>query len=67
VAIVGAKQDRRLSRENLEALYAAAREPKELLWTEGGHIGAGRSDIIAGLLERLLPRLTETADGGPAG
>lgn len=67
VVIVGAKQDRRLRRDNLEALYAAAREPKELLWTEGGHVGPGRTDIIADLLERLLPRLSETADGPPGG
>jgi len=38
VVIIGARDDERLPEPMVEALYAAAGEPKALLWTEGGHV-----------------------------
>lgn len=38
VVIIGARDDARLPEMMVNALHAAAGEPKELLWTEGGHV-----------------------------
>jgi len=38
VVIIGARDDARLPEMMVKALHAAAGEPKELLWTEGGHV-----------------------------
>jgi dienelactone hydrolase len=38
VVIIGARDDARLPEAMVEALYAAAGDPKELLWTDGGHV-----------------------------
>ena len=50
VLIIGARNDERTSAGQTEALFAAAREPKSLRWTEGRHIEPGRSEIVADLL-----------------
>ncbi len=50
VLIIGARNDERTPAGQIEALFAAAREPKSLRWTEGRHIEPGRSEIIADLL-----------------
>jgi dienelactone hydrolase len=50
VVIVGAREDERTPAGQAELLYALARQPKCLRWTEGAHIEPGRSEIIAGLL-----------------
>ena len=51
VLIVGARDDERTPAGQTEVLYEAAREPKMLRWTEGEHLGPGRSDIIDALLQ----------------
>lgn len=50
VVIVGARGDRRTPEEQTRELYAAAREPKTLYWTEGGHVNPARGDIIDDLV-----------------
>ncbi len=50
VVIVGARGDRRTPESQTRELYAAAREPKTLYWTEGGHVGPARGDIIDDLV-----------------
>jgi pimeloyl-ACP methyl ester carboxylesterase len=50
VLIIGARDDERTPAGQTEALFAAAREPKTLRWTEGRHIEPGRSEIVADLL-----------------
>jgi fermentation-respiration switch protein FrsA (DUF1100 family) len=55
--IIGAKDDERLPRPMVERLYAAAGEPKELIWTEGGHINPGQPEIVRQLLEIVRGRI----------
>ena len=50
VLIIGARNDERTPAGQTEALFAAAREPKSLRWSEGRHIEPGRSEIVADLL-----------------
>lgn len=50
VVIIGARNDERTPVAQTNALYAAAREPKLLLWTQGRHVDPDRSDVIAELL-----------------
>jgi pimeloyl-ACP methyl ester carboxylesterase len=50
VLIIGARNDERTNAGQTEALFAAAREPKTLRWTEGQHIEPGRSKIVTDLL-----------------
>jgi len=62
VLIIGARDDERTPAGQTEALFAAAREPKTLRWTEGQHIEPGRSEIVADLLriaDEELPFDTE--------
>jgi dienelactone hydrolase len=50
VLVIGARDDERTPAGQTEALFAAAREPKTLRWTEGRHIEPGRSEIVTDLL-----------------
>ncbi len=50
VVIIGARDDARLPALMVEALYAAAGEPKTLLWTEGGHVDR-RPEIVQQILD----------------
>jgi len=60
VVIVGARDDARLPEEFVEQLYAAAGEPKELIWTEGGHVDR-RPENVRRLLEIVRARVLENA------
>lgn len=61
VVIVGATEDERTPPAQTEALYAAARQPKLMRWTEGGHVQPRRTEIVAELLriaDDVLPFVT---------
>ena len=58
VIVVGATEDERTPEGQIEALFAAAGEPKTLRWTAGNHVQPNRPEIIAALLriaEEELP------------
>lgn len=55
--VIGAKNDERLPRSMVERLYAAAGEPKELIWTEGGHINPDHPEVVRQLLEIVRSRI----------
>jgi dienelactone hydrolase len=57
VIIVGARDDEQMTRESVEELYAAARTPKELQWSEGGHVRPHRTDIVRQLLAMVRERI----------
>jgi fermentation-respiration switch protein FrsA (DUF1100 family) len=57
VVIVGAQDDERVPRACTELLYAAAREPRELLWTQGGHVDTDKLRIAHELVELVLARV----------
>jgi hypothetical protein len=50
VVIVGARGDHRTPEAQTRALYAAARDPKRLYWTEGGHVDPARREVIEDLV-----------------
>jgi dienelactone hydrolase len=54
--VIGAREDRRLPPSLVERLHAAAGEPKELIWTEGGHIDR-RPEAVQRLLDTVRSRL----------
>lgn len=58
VVIIGAREDRRLPAHLVEKLHAAAGEPKELIWTDGGHVDR-RPEAVRGLLGMVRARLGE--------
>jgi dienelactone hydrolase len=55
--VIGAQDDERLPRRLVERLYAAAGQPKELIWTKGGHINPDRPEIVRQLLEVVRSRI----------
>lgn len=58
--MVNAAGDERLPRESIEALYRAARQPKELVWMTGGHVHAD-SATIRTLVEIVIVRVRAPA------
>jgi dienelactone hydrolase len=56
VVIIGAREDRRLPVALVERLYAAAGEPKELIWMEGGHVDR-RPEAVQLLLDTVRSRM----------
>ena len=63
VVIIGARDDEQLPEHKVAKLYAAANEPKELLWTDGGHVDPRRADIVRALLEIVHERVDRPRSG----
>lgn len=55
--MVNTADDERLPRAGIESLFAAAREPKQLIWTHGMHVHAD-SAAVAPLVKIVLERIT---------
>lgn len=51
--MIAARQDMLLPVENVEELYARADEPKEIIWTESGHVRSKNTDLIADIIGQL--------------
>jgi len=58
--IIGARADEQMAPAQVEKLYSAANEPKELLWSEGGHVRTDRVEIVRQLLGMVRTRIQET-------
>lgn len=54
--MVSATQDERMPRDEVEALYHSARQPKESIWMTGGHVH-GDLPTIRRLVAIVLPRV----------
>ena len=54
--MVNARGDERLPRSAVDALYASAREPKELIWMSGGHVHGDKETI-----QRLVAIVSRSA------
>ena len=61
--MVNAESDERLPRECIEKLYAAAGEPREILWRPGQHVEPDRRRIVQDLIDLVLARVHETDAG----
>lgn len=60
LGMINGSQDEQIPRENVESLYNAAREPKNLVWLESRHVNPRDVDLtrtIIRLLKRELMRL----------
>lgn len=51
VVLVNAREDRRLPMRSVLALQQAAREPKRIIWLEGGHVRPSRVEELRALAE----------------
>lgn len=56
VIVIGAREDRRLPATLVEQLHTAAGVPKELIWTDGGHIDR-RPEAVRQLLDVVRTRM----------
>lgn len=56
--MINAREDERIPRAAIDALYTAAREPKEIIWLEGPHVQGNRPQVIVRLVETVLARAT---------
>jgi hypothetical protein len=56
IIMINAEEDERLPRHAIDALHAAARDPKEIIWLPGQHVQPNRAEIIGGLVETVLSR-----------
>ena len=63
--MVNARDDERMPIDQVHALYEAARDPKELVWMEGGHVRS-TAEKIRPLVKLVLARVADTTTiGGP--
>jgi hypothetical protein len=65
--MVNADSDERLPRECIERLYAAAHEPREMIWRPGLHVQPNRTRVVQDLVDIVLARVngTDHATGAP--
>jgi fermentation-respiration switch protein FrsA (DUF1100 family) len=57
IVMVNGIDDPQMPRRAVEALYAAAREPKRLIWLRTGHLMPGDSALIRALVDTTLAHL----------
>lgn len=56
VVMLNAEDDEKIPRESVELLYAAAGQPKELVWLPGRHMQGSRPEVIQSLVAAVLAR-----------
>lgn len=57
--MINAEADEKLPRPAVEALYAAAGEPRTLLWLPGQHVQPNRPEIVRALVTTVLERMEQ--------
>lgn len=65
VVMVNGIDDPQMPRAAVEALYAAARQPKELIWLQTGHLMPDDSTLVRALVDTALARLPALRDASP--
>ena len=55
--LVVARDDHRIPRASTDVLFDAASEPKEIVWTEGGHVDTDRERVARELVDLVLARM----------
>lgn len=53
LVMVAARGETMLPAETVEMLFAKAREPKELIWTESNHVRSRDADVVAEIVRRI--------------
>jgi fermentation-respiration switch protein FrsA (DUF1100 family) len=61
VMMLNASEDEQIPRSSVDLLYAAAGEPKELIWLPGKHMQGNRPEVIEQLITAMVTRIL-TAD-----
>lgn len=57
VVLINAREDEALPAPTIRRLHAAAAQPREIIWTEGGHVLPGREAVIRQLTELVVQRI----------
>jgi dienelactone hydrolase len=60
LVMIADRNDRHFPAEAVEAFFERAREPKTLRWTETGHVGSAKPDIVEVILAEIAAYLEET-------
>ena len=53
LVMIAARDDKLLPIDTIKILYARAREPKEMIWTESGHVRSKDTDLIADIVRQI--------------
>jgi dienelactone hydrolase len=61
VIMLNAEDDERIPRESVDILWAATKEPRELVWLPGRHMGGNRPDVLARLVDEVMLRAAVSA------
>lgn len=56
VVMLNALEDERIPRRSVEALWAAARDPREQVWLPGKHMQGNRPDVLRTLVDSVMAR-----------
>jgi dienelactone hydrolase len=56
LVMINALEDERIPRRSIEVLWAAAGEPKEIIWLPGPHVGPERTAVLTDIVDTLLAR-----------
>lgn len=56
LVMLNATEDEKIPRRSVELLYAAAGEPKELVWLPGAHMQGNRPEVLQRLIDAVLER-----------
>jgi dienelactone hydrolase len=59
VIVIGATEDEQMPRSSVDQLFRAAREPREILWSNGGHVRPKHQQIVQQLLAMVRSRIEE--------
>jgi hypothetical protein len=66
IVMINARDDRRLPRESIDLLFERAREPKEMIWVEGGHVRS-EAEAVRPLVALVLDRMQSVPPAAGAG
>jgi len=53
LVMIAARDDKLLPIDTIKILYARAREPKEMIWTESGHVRSKDTELIADIVRQI--------------
>ena len=56
VVMLNALEDERVPRASVDALWAAAREPREMVWLPGQHMMGSRPEVLRALVDSVMVR-----------
>jgi hypothetical protein len=64
LVMISARDDEMMPERSVRALFDAAGEPKEIIWTQGGHVRSA-ADAVRPLVGIVMQRITAEEPGSP--